>query len=95
MNEWINHPAMKNMDPMKVELIKMAATQTAGKSGSALAPVMMALIHNANKQGIQFSPDEFTLILSILKEGKTKEEQQQLDHTVEMIKTMFQNQKKV
>ena len=28
MNEWLNHPALKNMDPVKLELIKLAAKQT-------------------------------------------------------------------
>ena len=32
MNEWLNHPALKNMDPVKLELIKLAAKQTEGKS---------------------------------------------------------------
>ena len=57
MNEWLNNPAMKNIDPVKLELIKAAAQQTEGKSGKSLAPVMMALITNANKRGIQFSPE--------------------------------------
>ena len=49
MNEWINNPAMNTIDPIKLELIKTAARQTQGKSGKALAPVMLALITNANK----------------------------------------------
>ncbi|MGF0032728.1 hypothetical protein ACQRBN_07140 [Bariatricus sp. SGI.154] len=85
MNEWMNHPAMKNLDPIKLELIRTAATQTQGKSGKSLAPVMMALITNANKKGIQFTPDEFSLILSILKEGKTQEEQNQIENMVKMV----------
>ena len=39
MNEWMNHPAMKNLDPIKLELIRSAASQTAGKTGRSLAPV--------------------------------------------------------
>lgn len=85
MNEWMNHPAMKNLDPIKLELIRTAATQTQGKSGKSLAPIMMALITNANKKGIQFTPDEFSLILSILKEGKTQEEQNQIENMVKMV----------
>lgn len=87
MNEWMNHPAMKNIDPIKLELIKIAARQTEGKSGKALAPVMMALITNANKKGIRFSPDEVSLIISILKEGKSKEEQEQIEQMVKMVTT--------
>lgn len=85
MNEWMNNPALHNIDPIKMELIKTAMTQTNGKSGRALAPVMMALITSANKKGIQFTPDEFSLILSVLKEGKSKEEQDNIEHMVNMI----------
>lgn len=87
MNEWMNNPALRNIDPIKMELIKTAAAQTNGKSGRALAPVMMALITSANKKGIQFTPDEFSLILSVLKEGKSKEEQDNIENMVNMIQT--------
>lgn len=68
----------------------MAAAQTSGKSGKDLAPVMLALITGANKKGIRFSPDEMSLILEILKEGKSKEEQEQIDRTVRMASSLFQ-----
>ena len=80
---------MKNIDPAKLELIKMAAQKTSGKSGRDLAPVMLALITSANKQGIRFSPDEVSLILEILKDGKSKEEQAQIDRTVRMTSSLF------
>lgn len=89
MNEWMNHPAMKNMDPAKLELIKMAARETAGKSGRDLAPVMLALISGANRREIRFTPDEISLILEILKEGKSPEEQAQIDKTVQMTSSVF------
>lgn len=82
------------MDPAKLELIKMAASRTSGKSGRDLAPVMLALITGANKQGIRFSPDEVTLILEIMKEGKSKEEQEQIDRTVKMTNSIFQRHQK-
>ena len=87
--EWMNNPAMKNIDPAKLELIRMAASKTSGKTGKELAPVMLALITSANKQGIQFTPDEVTLILEILKQGKSKEEQEQIDRTVKMTTSIF------
>ena len=36
---------------------------------------MMSLIAGANKRGIRFTPDEISLILSAIKEGKSKQEQ--------------------
>ena len=86
MNEWLNNPEMKKIDPVKLELIKTVLMQTQGKSGKALVPVMMTLITGANKKGIQFTPEEISLILDILKEGKTKEEQMQIGQMVQMIK---------
>lgn len=85
---------MKNMDPAKVELIRMAAEQTAGKSGKDLAPVMLALITGANRQGIRFTPDEVTLILEILKKGKNKKEQSQIDRMMQMTSSIFQKYQK-
>ena len=82
MNEWLNHPALKNMDPVKLELIKLAAKQTEGKNGKSLAPVMMSLISSAHKKGITFSPEEMSFVLEILKDGKSKEEQAQIDRMV-------------
>lgn len=89
MNEWMNNPAMKNIDPAKLELIRMAASKTAGKSGRDLVPVMMALITGANKQGLRFTSDEVALILDILKEGKPKEEQEQIDQMLKMTDSLF------
>ena len=89
-----DNPAMKNIDPAKLDLIRMAAEKTSGKSGRDLAPVMLALITSANKQGISFSPDEVALILEILKKGKTKEEQEQIDRTVRMTSSIFKKHQK-
>lgn len=77
------------MDPMKLELIKTAAAQTRGKSGKALAPVMMSLITGAGKQGIRFTPDEMSMIISILKEGKSQKEQAQIDQMLNMMRGMM------
>jgi hypothetical protein len=72
----------------------MAAERTSGKSGRDLAPVMLALITSANKQGVHFSPDEVSLILEIFKKGKTKEEQEQIDRTVRMTSSILQKHQK-
>ena len=92
--DWMNNPLLKNMDPIKLELIKTAAHQTAGKSGNSLAPVLMSLITSANRKGIRFTTDEITMILNILKEGKSPQEQQQIDQTVQMVASMMAKNRK-
>lgn len=87
----MNHPLLQNLDPVKLELIKMAANQTKGKSGKSMVPVMMSLITNASRKGIRFTPEEFSLILDILKEGKSDSEKQQIDHMVAMVEQLKKN----
>ena len=94
VEEWMNDPALKGIAPEKLELIRMAAARTKGKTGRDLAPVMLALITSANKQGIRFSPDEVSLILDILKDGKSKEEKEQIDQTIRMASSVFQKHMK-
>lgn len=92
--DWMNDPKLQNMDPMKLELIKTAATQIQGKKGNTMAPLLMSLITSANRKGIRFSSEEISLILNILKQGKSEQEQQQIDQTVTMVSNMMAKQKK-
>ena len=89
MIDWINNPMLQGMDPLKIELIKTAASQIDGKSSKSLPPILMSLIMSANRKGIRFSSEEMTLILSLLKQGKSEQEQKQIDKTVEMVSSMM------
>ena len=92
--DWLNHPMLQKMDPVKLELIKTAAAKVSGKNGNSMAPILMSLITSANQKGIRFSSEEVSLILSILKQGKSPQEQQQIDNTVHMVSGMMSRQKK-
>ena len=91
MNNWMEHPAMKNIDPVKLELIKMAAERTKGKTGNSLASVLLTLITSAKKKNIQFTSDEVAFIMEIMKEGKTPDEVAQIDKTAQMAKNFLKN----
>lgn len=94
MNNWMEHPAMQNIDPVKLELIKLAAERTKGKTGNSLASILLTLITSAKKKNIQFTPEEVSLIMEIMKEGKTPDEVAQIDKTAQMAQTFFKNHKK-
>jgi hypothetical protein len=85
----MENPRFLALDPLKQELIRSAARQTSGKTGRDLAPVMLTIIMNANKKGIQFTTDEFGLIMDLFKDGKNDTEKEQIDRTVEMAKNIF------
>lgn len=93
MNEWMNHPGLKNIDPLKLELIKTAAAQTDGKSGNDLAPVLLSLITSANKKGIRFSSEEISLVMELMKEGKSPKEREQIDKTARLAATFLKTHK--
>ena len=88
MMDWLNDPALKDMDPIKKELFRKAASQLQGKSGNSMASTMMTLITSANKRGVRFTQEEISLILNIMKQGKTPKEKQQIDQMVQMITNM-------
>ena len=87
MEDWLNRPELKQLDPIKLELMKTVITKTKGKSGNDLAPILLSLIMNANKRGIRFSTEEITFIMEVMKEGKTSVEQARIDKTAQMIQS--------
>ena len=94
MMDWTTHPGMNNLDPLKREIIRTAAKQVQGKSGNQMATVMMALITSARKHNISFSPEEISLILEILKDGKSPDEKKQIDNMVAMVMNVIKEQTK-
>ena len=94
MEDWMKHPEFSNLSPIKQELLLQAYQKTRGKTGKNLAPALMGLIVNANKQGIRFSPKEFTLIMDLFKEGKSPEEIASIDQTISAVSTLLLRKKK-
>lgn len=84
---------MKNLDPVKLELIRNVLLKTNGKNGTSLLPVLMSLITGANRQGIHFTNEEISLILDLMKEGKAPEEKARIDQMVQMVQTVMKREK--
>ena len=94
MEEWMKRPEFSNLPPIKQELLLQAYQKTRGKTGMNLAPALMGLIVNANKQGIRFTQNEFTLIMDLFKEGKSKEEIASIDQTISAVSALLLRKKK-
>ena len=71
---WKNHPALAGMDSKKIFLLTKISEKIEGKSENDVLPILMAAMTSARKQNISFTPDEFELLFSILKEGKSEQE---------------------
>ena len=79
---WKNHPALAGMDPKKVFLLTKISEKIEGKSEQDILPILMAAMTSARKQNISFSSQEFEILFSILKEGKSEQEIQQINPTI-------------
>ena len=79
---WKNHPALAGMDPKKVFLLTKISEKIEGKSEQDILPILMAAMTSARKQNISFTSQEFEILFSILKEGKSEQEVQQINQTI-------------
>ena len=68
---WQNDPRLNNIDPSKLALLQNLAGQSGGRSPSDMLPFLMSAAAQGGQNGLNFSPDEISTILSVLKTGKS------------------------
>lgn len=90
---WKNHPALAGMDPKKVFLLTKISEKIEGKSEQDILPILMAAMTSARKQNISFTADEFEILFSILKEGKSSQEVQQINQTIDFARNVLSKNK--
>jgi len=86
---WKNHPALAGMDPRKVFLLTKISEKIEGKSEQDILPILMAAMSSARKQNISFTPSEFEILFSILKEGKSEEEVRRINQTIDFARNIL------
>ncbi len=86
---WKSHPALAGMDPKKIFLLTKISEKIEGKSEQEILPILMAAMTSARKQNISFTPDEFEILFSILKEGKSPQEVQQMNQTIDFARNVL------
>lgn len=90
---WKNHPALAGMDPKKVFLLTKISEKIEGKSEQDILPILMAAMTSARKQNISFTSQEFEILFSILKEGKSEQEVRQLNQTIDFARNVLSKNK--
>ena len=90
---WKNHPALTGMDPKKVFLLTKISEKIEGKSEQDILPILMAAMTSARKQNISFTPQEFEILFSILKEGKSEQEVRQINQTIDFARNVLSKNK--
>lgn len=77
------------MDPRKVFLLTKISEKIEGKTDTDILPILMAAMTSARKQNISFTTEEFEILFSILKEGKSTQEIQQMNQTLDFAKNVL------
>ncbi len=86
-NPWQTHPVLKNMHPLKLQVINELAQNAAGKPLPQTALYLLKAQQTLKSANLSFTQEESTLLMEILTKDMTPQEKQQ----VERLKT-FMNQ---
>lgn len=87
---WLNHPAVKNIDPAKLALLVSFSESAKGKSPQSILPLLMQSNTKMQSENLTFSQDEQDLLVEVLTEGMSQEDKQK----VKMIKSFAEKNKK-
>ncbi|MCI8373645.1 MAG: hypothetical protein HFI75_14885 [Lachnospiraceae bacterium] len=83
-NSWMNDPALKNIDPMKLQILSSIANEAGNKNTNELLPFFMSAMNQANDKGISFSSPERELLMNILMQKLAPEERQKAETIIRM-----------
>lgn len=90
---WKNHPALAGMEPKKIFLLTKVSEKIEGKSEQELLPILMAALTSARKQNITFTPEEFEILFTILKEGRSEQEISRMNQTMDFARNVLSRNK--
>ena len=86
--DWMKNPKLASVDKDKLELLSALASQGQGKSQNELLPFLMSAASQGKEQGLNFSSQEISAIIEVLKMGKSRQEAARLDRIVSLMKIM-------
>lgn len=85
---WKNDPKLKSISREKLDMLQTLAENGMGKSPGELMPYIMSVITQNQKNSFKFSPEEISVIIEVLKSGKTPREAEKLDRIVSLMKNI-------
>lgn len=83
-----NNPELNNIDPKKLEFLMNLASENPPTNTKDMANVLMGAASNAKKNNMEFTPDETDLLIGLLKQNMSPQEQKKADQILMLMKTM-------
>lgn len=84
--DWKDNPKLRGMDKSKLDILQSLAEQGNGKSPSDMLPFLLDAAARGKNKGLNFSSQEISTIIEVLKMGKTPQEAARLDRIVSLMK---------
>jgi len=85
---WMNHPNLSSIDATKLQMLQSFAEQGKGKSQNDMLPLLMMAMQNSKKSGMNFSANEISSIIEVLKMGKSSKEVEKIEQMMNIMKNM-------
>ena len=86
-NNWSENPALKQIDPAKLQMLMSMAEQAKGKSQADLLPFLISAAGSGSGK-MKFSTEEMDTIISVMKIGKSPQEIRKIDRMCALLKQM-------
>ena len=80
--DWKMDPKLKNIDAGKLDMLQKLAEKGSGKSASDMLPFLMSAAASGKKNGLNFSQNEISAVLEVMKAGKSPQEAAKIDKIV-------------
>lgn len=91
--EWKNDPRVKKLDPKKLQMLTDLVTKLETAPKNQWANQIVALNMEASQNGLSFSDEETSLIVSIISADMSPAEKQKIN-TLKMISQRFASKSK-
>jgi len=82
---WMNHPAMKDIDARKLAILVDLANEAEGLSTEKALPLLLKTNAKMKALGLTFTPTETELLVEILSKDMSPNDKQKLDALKKMI----------
>lgn len=86
--DWKSDPKLKEIDKNKLDMLQNLAEKGNGKNASDMLPFLMSAAASGRKKGLNFSQNEISAVLEVMKAGKSPAEAAKIDRIVHLMRMM-------
>ena len=86
--DWKSNPKLEGIDKSKLDMLQKLANKGNGKNASDMLPFLMSAAASGKKNGLNFSQNEISAVLEVMKAGKSPQEIAKIDRIVSLMRMM-------